>query len=395
MIREVRERYNAEFTAIDYQRMLDEINRRYENALDFRVCETPLFLTKEMNSLLQKAAETLLNQLKNTAFTDRMNAAIPSELYVENEPSNPPYIAIDFAITEDANGRLTPQLIELQAFATTFCFERMLDGMMKEYLPVPEHLTSFYHDNAGDSFLAAMKRLFIADSHPENVVLLDIQPETQKTRVDFVITEKELGIKPVCVTKLIRRGNRLYYRSAGKEIPIDRIYNRLIVDEFDILSLPGDYIFGGDLHVEWISHPNWFFKISKYCMPFLSGDCVPDCKLLSEVEAYPENLEDYVLKPLFSFAGSGVEIDVTPEKLNAVTDRSNYILQEKVNYASLLQTPSGAGKVEVRMVYFWEDEPQLMQNHVRVSRGKMMGVDFNKGADWIGSTIAYHADLME
>ena len=111
---------------------------------------------------------------------------------------------------------------------------------------------------------------------------------------------------------------------------------------------------------------------------------------MNELDKYPKDLNRFVLKPLFSFAGLGVEVDVTKDILDKVVDKSNYILQEKVEYAPLIETPDEYAKVEIRLMFLWDDKPILTTNLIRTSKGKMMGVDFNKNKTWVGSNIAYH-----
>jgi hypothetical protein len=146
--------------------------------------------------------------------------------------------------------------------------------------------------------------------------------------------------------------------------------------------------------VEWAGHPNWFFYISKYTMPFLKGAAVPDCKLLDAYGTLPQDLENYVLKPLFSFSGSGVIFHVTLQDIERIPDqeRKNYMLQRKVHYEPVIQAPDGLVKAEVRLLYLWEDgaaRPELVTNLARLSRGEMIGVKYNKDKTWVGGTVCF------
>ena len=111
---------------------------------------------------------------------------------------------------------------------------------------------------------------------------------------------------------------------------------------------------------------------------------------MNDLKILPDNLDNYVLKPLYSFAGSGVIIDLNKDILNKITDKENYILQEKINYKPVISTPEGKSKMEIRLMYIWDKEPVLVHNLVRLSKGKMIGVDFNKNKTWVGSSIAFH-----
>nr|MBA2242616.1 hypothetical protein [Chthoniobacterales bacterium] len=106
-----------------------------------------------------------------------------------------------------------------------------------------------------------------------------------------------------------------------------------------------------------------------------------------------ESLEQYVLKPLYSFAGLGVDLEPTGEKLATLPDPHAWILQEKVHYAEFVPTPDGLrSKAEIRMMFLWpaDEEPILVNNLVRMSQGAMMGVKFNQNKTWVGSSIALH-----
>jgi len=95
---------------------------------------------------------------------------------------------------------------------------------------------------------------------------------------------------------------------------------------------------------------------------------------------------------LFSFAGQGVVIDVTKEDIEAIQQPEHWILQRKVKYASCIQTPDEPAKAEIRLMYIWEEgkeRPILATNLARLSKGKMIGVRYNKDKDWVGGSVAY------
>lgn len=300
-------------------------------------------------------------------------------------------LSLDFAICKDESGEFIPKLIELQGFASLYFYQVLLDQKFREFFNIPENCRSLFDGIDYDEYFKILNDVIIGGADPENVILLEIEPEKQKTFIDFLCTEKYIGIQSVCISDIVKQGNKLYYQKSGKLTPIERIYNRVIFDE--LLKRPDikyDFKFQDDLDVRFVAHPNWFFKISKYALPFLSGVYVPETKFLHQVTEIPNDLENYILKPLFSFAGSGVKYDIILDELKAITDKENYILQKKVNYEPLIQTPDIPAKAELRilMVYFNGDYIPL-NNLVRLSKGKMMGVDFNKDKSWVGSSIAY------
>jgi len=265
--------------------------------------------------------------------------------------------------------------------------------MRKAFPAIPRSWTSSFGGIKDEQYLDLLRRTILADSKPENVVLLEIEPEKQKTRIDFSATEALLGIRSVCVTKIKKRGRQLFYGREGNETRIERIYNRVIFDELERrpdIELP--FRFQDELEVAWVAHPNWYYRISKHSLPFIKTEHTSPAFFADQFPV-EEKIDDYVLKPLYSFAGLGVEMDPTREKLSRLKNPQQWILQKKVEYASFVPTLDGPkSKAELRMMFIWSDqgEPVLLNNLVRMSQGKMMGVDFNKEKTWVGSSIALH-----
>ncbi len=391
MIPDFRESFNNTFDPAAYQACIDDINSNYRQSLIFRLSETPLFLSDKLSKRLIEAAHDVIAVLQEKDFNERVKNAIPKGLKVAGEDDHPTFLQVDFAICKDENGEFIPQLIELQGFPSLYCFQHFLDGKLRQYFPIPEDMTPFYSGLDRESYKKLLGGVLTGDSDPENVVLLEIEPEKQKTRIDFYLTEEYFGIKSVCVTEVIHRGNKLFYKDKGREIPIERFYHRFIFDELVRKNLNISFRFDDeDLDIKWVGHPNWFFKVSKYTLPLINSKYCPPCYFLNELDEYPSDLENYVLKPLFSFAGLGVEIDVTREMLDKIEDRSNYLLQHKIEYIPFIKTKDIDSKAEVRMMFIWDDKPMLVNNLLRVSKGKMMGVDFNQQQTWVGSSLAYH-----
>lgn len=389
MIPELRKQFNLNYSDDIYQRFLHDLDTGLKYPTDFRVCETPLFLSDSLSENLITACNELVEQIMDEDFLKRSGHAVPSQLYVPNETKIPHFMQIDFAIAME-EGNLIPKLIELQAFPSLYGYQSYFDKILRKYFHVPENFSTYFNGYDEKKYKKLLKQIIIADENPENVILLEIHPEQQKTRIDFAATEVLTDIKTVCLTKVIKKSNKLFYKEGSKEIPIHRIYNRVIFDELDRKELKFNFDFRDDIDVYWTSHPNWFFKISKFSLPQLKGKFVPECYFLSEISNYPDDLENFVLKPLFSFAGLGVDVEVKKEKLDAIKNKENYILQKKIDYAPLIETPDGYSKVEIRMMFLWDKEPVLVNNLIRTSKGKMMGVDFNKNKTWVGSSIAYH-----
>ncbi|HAY34522.1 MAG TPA: hypothetical protein PK536_02530 [Ignavibacteria bacterium] len=390
MIKAYREKFNTSFDQKKYEAMVHDLNTTFDIKIDFKIAETPIFLPDEFRDELIKASDEIVSILQTDAFREYSKKALPDNLAVPNEDEHTSLLAIDFALCKDEDGKMIPQLIELQGFASLYCYQELLNMKMREYFNIPDGLTSHFNGLNHQTYINKLKETIIGDTDPENVILLEIEPEKQKTFIDFLCTEKYLGIKYVCLTKIIKEGKKLFYEKDGKKTLIKKIYNRVIHDELaKRKDIKYNFRFTEELDVKWIAHPNWFYKISKFSLPFLKSKYVPDTKFLTDYKEFPADTENYILKPLFSFAGAGVVFDVTKEILESIEDRSNYILQKKIQYEPVIETQDIPAKAEIRLLYVWNDKPMLINNLVRLSKGKMMGVDFNKEKTWVGSSIAY------
>jgi hypothetical protein len=390
MIPALRQRYNAAFTEERYAAFLGDLSTSRRWGPDFRVAETPLFLDADCAAALAAAAGGIVAQLATHGFRAHATGAIPAGLSVPAETPFPHFVCIDFALATGAGGRVVPQLIELQGFPTLACFQILLARSYVKHFPaIPADFTSYFGGLDEARYLAALRSSIVGNCDPAETILLEIAPAEQKTRVDFAATEDLLGVRPVCVTEVRKRGRKLYHDVGGREVPIRRIYNRVIFDELLRKKPAMQFSLFGDLDVEWAGHPNWYFRISKHTLPFLRGEYVPPCHLVSELGEIPADLENYVLKPLYSFAGLGVDITPTVGKIAAVEKPREWLLQRKVAYAPLLATPDGPAKAEVRLILAGDGSgwPRLLNNLVRLTKGTMHGVDFNKGHAWVGSSV--------
>jgi hypothetical protein len=392
---QLRSAFNADFSAEKYAALLRCVNEAVRWPADFRIAETPVFLTDEFTDEAVAAARAIEAQTRTPEFKRHSASAIPPGLEVPNESSHPEVVIVDLGICEEG-GRLVPRLIELQAFPSLFGFQFMLLGCMRRSFPaIPANWTSTFGGLRDADYLELLRRTIVGETHPENVVLLEIEPEKQKTRIDFACTEVLLGIRSVSLTDVRKKGRQLFYQLDGREVRIERIYNRVIFDELERRpDLKPDFSFQEELEVKWVPHPNWYYRISKHSLPFLKTPHTSPAYFANEFPPN-ESIEDYVLKPLYSFAGLGVDMEPTKEKLAALAQPHAWILQKKVNYASFVETVDGAkSKAELRMMFLWPanaTEPILVNNLVRMSQGKMMGVNFNKEKTWVGSSIALHS----
>jgi hypothetical protein len=374
MIREHRENFNARFTPEKYQRFLNTLDDGCATHVKFRNCETPLFLPRPLFEKMSRYGVELIEQLLASDYLVRSDETIPPEFNVPNQSPRPLFIQVDFGLTAD----LKPKLVEIQAFPSLYAYQPFLQCAYKSAYELDQALDPSFDDE--------FRRAVLGDYSPENVVLLEIDPQHQKTLPDFLLTEKLTGIRTACITKIEKRGRKLYFEGR----PLHRIYNRVIVDELVRRQIKTPFDYRDDLDVEWAGHPNWYFRISKFSIPFLKHDSVPKTHFLNE--HIPDNLSDWVLKPLYSFAGFGVVIGPTREQIAAIADPSQYILQERIDFSPLVETPHGATKAEIRMMYIWPDgaeHPHAVSTIIRMGRGKMMGVDHNRDMEWVGASAAF------
>ncbi|GAB4091418.1 ATP-grasp domain-containing protein [Flaviaesturariibacter terrae] len=393
MIPAIRQAYNAAFTQEKYTAFIEELSNAHPGQLDFRVAETPIFVPRSFKEQILSACESIVDAILDPSYHGKSDKAIPPQLRVPREDGHPQFIAFDFGICYGPEGSLEPQLIEMQGFPSLFAYQVLFPEIHARHFGKPPGFSTYLGGFDKESYIDLLRRLIVADEDPENVILLEIFPEQQKTRVDFAVTKRYLGIETVCLTQIIREGRKLFYEKDGRRIRINRIYNRLIFDDLHQQSpevQAKGALFQEDLDVTWVPHPNWFYRLSKFSLPFIDHPYVPKTRFLNEVDELPQDLENYVVKPLFSFAGQGVIIDVTPAAIAAISDKENWILQRKVPYAPVIQTPGEPAKAEIRIFYFWEPgagRPVPTSNLARLSKGKMVGVRYNKDKDWVGGTF--------
>jgi hypothetical protein len=393
MVPSLRNAYNENFTRKKYEDFLNDLDSHYPGAREFRLAETPIFVPRDFTDKMTTACDAIIELLTDPQFLTATNNSIPKNDKVPGNYGNPQTLVFDFGVCETKDGELVPQLVEMQGFPSMYAFQMFYGAILKRHFDIPENYTPYPNNLNDASFTGLFKKIILGNHRPENVILLEIKPHEQKTRIDFYCTRTMTGIQPVCITELIKEGTQLFYLRDGKKTRVNRIYNRLIFDELHRRDdLKGAIDITEELDVEWVPHPDWFYRISKYTLPLISHPYVPETFFLHEIKQLPRDLENYVLKPLFSFAGQGVVIDLTITYIENIEDPENWILQKKVNYASIIKTPMGAAKTEIRMMYLWEEgkpRPVPAINLARISQGKMIGTRYNKDKEWVGGSIAF------
>jgi len=405
LIRELRQSFNRSWSEARFHDLVARLEARTGATLGFPISETPCFFPRGLMDEMAAAGLELASQiLDHPAARTAARAAVPDRFHGPNAETLPTFLQVDFGLVRGASGAIEPKLVELQAFASLYGFQLAVAEAYRDAFSLDASLGIFlgglnadrYHHLVGDALL---------NGHdPRHVVLMEIEPRRQKTWPDFVVTEQLWGIRAVDTTEIEREGRRLFYRRDGQRTPIARIYNRVIPDELERknIALPFDY--RDELDVEWAGHPSWYFQISKYSIPWLKHPSVPETRFLHEIDRLPDDRERYLLKPLFSFAGGGIMFAPTDAQIAAIPEdqRRNFILQERIQFEPVIETPEGPTQAEIRIMYVRAPSTALRASPstsltagggfqpvlplIRMGRGKMMGVDHNKGLRWVGAS---------
>jgi hypothetical protein len=382
-----RRHFNQEYSEAKYARFLALLRERCGEPVPFRHSETPCFLPGSLvDTMARYGREMVAQLLANPRYESESRAAIPPAYNVPGEDAAPLFVQADFGLDE----QMRPQLVEIQGFPTLYAYQPLLAESYRAAYGVDGSLHALPGGMEAPEYRGLLREAVLGRHDPENVVLLEIDPARQKTRHDFLLTELDYGVRTVDIAGVVKQGNRLFYHRDGKLTPIRRIYNRVIVDELVRRQIPLAFDFRDDLDVEWAGHPNWFFRLSKFSLPYLDHPAVPRTRFLDGARDIGRP-EDYVLKPLYSFAGTGVIVGPTAAQLAAVPaeQRSQYILQQRVDFRPVVDTPFGPTKLEVRIMYIWSDRLRAVNTIIRMGRGAQMGVDHNKGFSWVGASAGF------
>jgi hypothetical protein len=393
MVPALREEFNRNYTPAKYRQFLETLDKACGTHVGFRVSETPCFVPKSLLDEMAQCGRELVSQLvDNPQYLRASDASVPPQYNVPNQSRRPMFVQVDFGLVRNASGELEPKLVELQAFPSLYGYQPLVGQQYIESYDLPRNLGVLLSGHDRDSYWKLMREMIVASHDPENVILMEIDPEHQKTLPDFLVTQRELGIAIVDILSLKKRGAKLFYSKDRREIEVHRIYNRCIVDELERKGVTLPFDLREELNVEWAGHPNWYFRISKFSIPHLKHPCVPKTWFLDEIGELPNDKENFVLKPLYSFAGVGIKFAPTQADIDTIPEdqRHNYILQERLRFEPVIHTPHGMTQMEIRMMYVWPEGGELtcVLPLVRMGRGMMMGVDHNRNLEWVGGSSA-------
>ena len=387
MIPSLRSAFNAAWTRDKYRRFLGLLEQRFGEPTPFRHSETPCFLTAGLVEAAAEAGSELVHQLlANVEYLAASEAAIPEETRAPADSGKPMFVQADFGFDENRDLKL----VEIQGFPSLYGYQPVLSDTYQEAYGLDSSLAALPGGLSRSEYESLMRLAIVGNHDPENVALLEVDPLHQKTRHDFAATRDLLGIAIVDAREIVKHGSRLFYNRGGKLTPIERIYNRVIADELERRQITLPFSYRDDLNVEWAGHPNWFYRLSKFSLPYFRHPSAPLALFLDQAGEI-DDLDKWVLKPLYSFAGSGVVIGPTRKDLDEVPveQRHDYILQRRVNFTPCIDTPEGPTKTEIRVMYVWLDELKPVNLIMRMGRGGQMGVDHNKGMGWVGASAAF------
>lgn len=397
MIPATREWFNENYTNEKYKKYLSYFSKFDVAPIPFRIAETPVFVSKDFKDKMLATSEFIIDAIMSKGFKAMTQSAVPDFINCDKEGAHPHFIALDYGICRnESTGALEPQLIEMQGFPSLYFYQFYQDKAARAAYDIPEDYQIFLNGFDEESTIALFKNIILDNENPENVILLELYPEKQKTNIDFFFTQMHLGIPIVCLTKVISESGNLYYEKDGRKIPIHRIYNRLIWDDVvrnaDIFIQNQAKEVMHNAHVEWVTHPSWFYRISKFTLPFLRHPSIPTTYFRNIFEECPKDLEEYVLKPIFSYSGHGVLIHPTPFDFYNIVHQGDYILQKRVQYQAAIKTLDKPAKAEIRLFYIWDGDmarPIATHNLARLTKAEMIGVDYNSDNTWIGGSFAY------
>ncbi len=401
MIPNLRAAFNAQWSEEAYHDLVRRLEVRTGATLEFPISETPCFLPRSLMSTLAATGAALINQVLDDPEAREAADRVVPERYRPSASlgasgfgaeARPTFAQVDFGLVRDADGAIAPKLVELQAFASLYGFQLAMAEAYRDAFELPPFLQLFLEDLGSNDYYKLVADAIVGDNDPAEVVLMEIDPRRQKTWPDFVVTEQLWGVRAVDVSEVTREGHRLYYRRDGRVTQIKRIYNRVIPEELERKRIQLPFGYGDDLEVQWAGHPAWYFRISKFSIPWLRHACVPETRFLDGIEQLPVDRERYLLKPLFSFAGGGIIFAPTDAQIAAIPleERKNYILQERIAFEPLINTPEGPTQIEIRVMYIRSGAKlRAVLPLIRMGRGKMMGVDHNKGLSWVGASAGF------
>jgi hypothetical protein len=409
VIPELRQDFNQRFRPDAFRSMLHGLDAVSRTHVSFPIAETPCFFPKLLLDEMAAIGGELTHRLvSDPAYLVRSTAAIPEAWRAADQDAHPHFLTADFGLVRELDGRVAPRLVEMQAFPSIFGFQWALSEAYRAAFDLPSSLRCLLGglDEAG--YWKLLERVIVAGHDPDAVVLADVEPAKQKTLPDFHVTADRLGIRIVDIAEIEpddrvdarsgRTAPRLCYRNGRRLVPIRRIYNRAIADELVRKQIRLRFDYRESFDVEWAGHPNWYFHVSKFSLPWLEHPAVPRAVFLEDWmrgrhrDRLPNDRSNWILKPLYSFAGQGIQFAPTDEQLSAIPEaqRGQYLLQERVSFEPVIDTPAGPTFAEIRVLYVWPDRGRLtpMLCLVRLGRGKMMGVDHNRGQSWVGASSA-------
>ncbi|MBE7181386.1 MAG: hypothetical protein INR71_09305, partial [Terriglobus roseus] len=213
MIRKLREAFNHSYTDGAYRSLLADLNQISRAELTIRIAETPVLLPAPMLRQMIDAGAAMTHQLVgNAAYLQQAAATIPEAFRVRNQDAHPHFMTVDFGLVHTGDGpwqgdldTLEPRLVELQAFPSVFGLQSVLGDLYCKHFQLPGDIARYPEGLDDITYWQKLRETIVANHAPENVILLEVTPEQQKTLPDFHIHQDHLGIRAVDIAQVRQR----------------------------------------------------------------------------------------------------------------------------------------------------------------------------------------------
>ena len=202
MVLQLREEFNKNFTEKKYEEFLEDLNSKHPGDIVFRVAETPIFVPKDFTNKMIGACETIVDFIKDPGFKKLTERAIPAGENVPGENDHSHFIAFDFGICENGKGELGATVNRDAGIPYSSSRSRLIiPQVLEKHFDIPENFSDYLNGYNVDTYVQFLKEIILGNHDPENVILLELKPHEQKTRIDFYCTQDYLHIPIVCLTE--------------------------------------------------------------------------------------------------------------------------------------------------------------------------------------------------
>ena len=219
MISHLRKEFNRRFQVADYESLVTRLQTRLGCEVGFRIAETPAFIPNDlMSEMCSIGAELTYSLIGNQDYMKASSEAIPLAYRFRGCGPHPHFMTADFGLVRDEAGKLSPRIVELQAFPSVFGYQTVLCDEYRDVYHLDSSLDFLLGGHSEESFWRLMGQVILNGHDPENVVLTEVDPWHQKTLADFLVTADRLKIQIVDIAQLILLGNKIQLHWEKKEM---------------------------------------------------------------------------------------------------------------------------------------------------------------------------------